>query len=321
MTFVLGLVALIQSATPPHAELNYVRGPGAQACDRQRLEDAVATRLGYQPFSPGAALRVAVEISGQRKLTARVRISQPGAPPSESSVNGPSDCESLTDALALALAVAIDPLMLSRPPPQTGEPSPPVPLADPPAPVLPPVEMKVVDPQPPAPPPPVPDESTRLSIHALGGLDLGSIPGGWGSVTVGARLTLGFVGLELDPFVVLPGRGNLEPSGRVGSWALGGKASGCWLWKMLSVCAALGGGQIHYAADELVNAQEGWVGFVAAGPRLSLILPAKPQVVAFKLQGELWVPIARAAMRVSQDIVWRQSIAGGLQLGVELYIL
>lgn len=312
--FVFIAVSLLANA-PPHAKLSYRPGPGAIACQQQQLEDAVATRLGYNPFIPDAPLQVVVEISGQTKLQARVRISQPNRKPTETALNGPSDCLALTDALALALAVAIDPLMLTRPAPtkvaEVAEPSP--------EPVVP--ERKVVEHV--APPAPEIERgpTVRFSLHGMGGLEVGTIPNGWASASIGSRLTRGALGLEVDALVVIPGTTTFQPMGQATSWAIGGTAAGCWLWHGLGVCGALRGSGLRFQALDLPEQKAGWVGFVAAGPRVSVLLPWVPKTFALRLQGELLVPFVRAAMQISQDTVWRQSVIGLLQLGGELYIL
>lgn len=333
MSTVSWLTLALLSTTSPTAQLTYLRGPGADACVQQRLEDAVATRLGYRPFLASAPMQVVVEISGKGQLQAKLRIFEPKKRPKESVVNGPADCDALTEALALALAVAIDPLALTRglspPQPQAPAQAPmpdlpaPEPMARTPLPSTISVEPQAPETQRTAPATAPPAVSSGLWLTAMGGLDLGAQPGALVSVALGLSFSRGVLGLELNPFLIIPSVTTLAPSGEVSTWSAGGAASGCWLWEGLGACGALRLGGLYFQAKGLSNAQSGWTGFLSAGPRVWVRLPwHSPLVAALRIQGELLFPVVRATMVVSNDVVWRQSmVAGTLQLGAELHLL
>ena len=111
-----------------HASLRYERGPGAERCpDASALRRSVEGHLGYDPFDETAALQIRCQISVQRaQLLAVVNVSNRASRRSGerklASTN--MNCEELTDAAALAIAIAIDPLLptASAPP---GPPEPP----------------------------------------------------------------------------------------------------------------------------------------------------------------------------------------------------
>ncbi len=95
------------------AMLGYVRGRGAESCpDEKELAAAVVTRLGYDPFQPRSARALTVTITlEQSALRATLELREPGA--TSTSVHRLSsrrlDCAVLHPALALAIALAIDP--------------------------------------------------------------------------------------------------------------------------------------------------------------------------------------------------------------------
>ncbi len=136
------LLSRTASATPT-AKLTYVRGEGAGACaDESALRQAVAARLGYDPFRPVAENAVSVDVRrvGPRYVAHVKLIDADSKERGDRELQSKSDdCGDLTSTLALTISIALDPLSLTRPPPDP----PPVPPPDPP-PVPPPV--------PPAPP-------------------------------------------------------------------------------------------------------------------------------------------------------------------------
>lgn len=315
------LVVMFGAAETPKAELTYVRTSGATACQQQSLEDAVTKRLGYVPFVVGAPLQVTVSLSGTGTLRARVQVQRPAQPPRESVLSGPADCVDLTEAVALAVVVAIDPLALTRPP------APPPPVAQPappPAPSAPPVietpPAPVVVAATPEPTPTAPPEGPRLGVWLNTGLDLGAQLDGWGSVGVGLRLENDALALELAPLTIFPSQSTLGDSGSVTSWTMGAILAVCGRLGGLSLCGSARGGVVSYEASGLASAQRGGIGFLSAGPRAVLRLPWGPSRLGLRLVGELWFPLLRAGYRVSNDVVWRQSVVmGTLQLGGELF--
>ena len=104
--------------------LSYVRGQGAEQCpDEARVRQAVAARLGYDPFVAWAKTTVHAQIVREGSLL-RGRLFLADA---ENRARGsreltaPADrCDELVAALALAISIAVDPMQASR-----GVPAPP----------------------------------------------------------------------------------------------------------------------------------------------------------------------------------------------------
>ena len=121
-TFLLGvlLTASLALADPgpasPRVRLEIEGGP-AGCFDAQAVRDSVAARLGYQPFDDRAGSLVRISFTSREGgLWARVvRWDEGGRSLGERGFSG-STCAQLLPEVELALAIAIDPLSLTRPP-------------------------------------------------------------------------------------------------------------------------------------------------------------------------------------------------------------
>jgi hypothetical protein len=111
-------------APPPPAalgaRLDYARNPNVSHCpDSAELRDSVSARLGYPVFDRTPASRiVAVAIAKVAGgLRASVQVSSPtGAVLGSRQIDSPSeDCRELASALALAIAMALDPMRMLLP--------------------------------------------------------------------------------------------------------------------------------------------------------------------------------------------------------------
>lgn len=126
----MALVTLL-AATP--VRLQYTRAADASRCiSDEELRSAVVRRLGYVPFDDTAAdvLQVDVARKAQGFAARLVRTTPDGARKGERELVTPrSDCADLGEALAFAISVAIDPLLLFRGPAPDAGASPPPPDA------------------------------------------------------------------------------------------------------------------------------------------------------------------------------------------------
>lgn len=248
LTVVLALAGVVWSArasAEPAARLVYLRGVGTETCaDEAELRQNVHARLGYDPFSSYATSTLIAEVradgagfaadlkmvDGENIVRGARALSTKGA------------CVDVTTALALAISIAIDPLLLTRtgPPPgappeeravELRAPTTAEPLAEP-----------VVAEEPDAVTTPEPERSDREYAIALG--PVGSV-GAAPAPTVG--LALGVEAASRRVFVGLEGRADLDASrqtdaGRVSSHALTG-----------SLLAGLRFGALHAAGVAMVG--------------------------------------------------------------------
>lgn len=120
-----------QAPTRPEASLVYVRGAGALDCpDEVTFRENVAAKLGFDPFVAVAKRRVVVQLDrASGGYAAQLQLLQDGAAARSRSLTS-SRCEELQESLLLAVALAIDPQLLTRPAP--AEPPPAAPVAEPP---------------------------------------------------------------------------------------------------------------------------------------------------------------------------------------------
>ena len=177
----------------PNAQMHYTRGSGAESCpDEPSMRRAVASQLGYDPFDAQAS--TSVEASIVRKddrLVGRVDVVRPDEPPGKRELSSREvDCEHLASAMALTISMAIDPMVISRPPPVAAPLPPPMatlppPSSPPPAPSAPPRSL-------PAPPAVfflaglAPVVSVGIAPGAAVGLDA-SAAARWSHVSIGVE--------------------------------------------------------------------------------------------------------------------------------------
>ncbi len=101
------------------ARLDELRLPGAESCPPpSALRDAILVHLGYDPFSEPAERVVVVRLQPEEGgLVAHLTLSdENGVLLGERVVASSSgDCRELSDALALAISIALDPVSAGRP--------------------------------------------------------------------------------------------------------------------------------------------------------------------------------------------------------------
>jgi hypothetical protein len=107
-----GLLAPLALAFPT-SRLVYARGPGAEQCpDQSVVRDAVASRLGYDPFFPSSDKTIVARILRDEKgLHGQVElVDEHGAQVGLRELAADADrCDELVRAMALSISIAIDP--------------------------------------------------------------------------------------------------------------------------------------------------------------------------------------------------------------------
>jgi hypothetical protein len=96
----------------PKARLEYSRGPGAEDCaDAHAVAEAVATRLGYDPFDPVAAdaMRAHIERDADRFAAVLALVDRAGNIRAERRLETTGGCAELVSAVALSMSIVIDP--------------------------------------------------------------------------------------------------------------------------------------------------------------------------------------------------------------------
>lgn len=215
------------SAEPtPHvrATLAYTVAPEATSCpDRSTFVDAVAARLGYDPFVTKGERTVSVSLV--RRGGAFVgRLGMGGTKEIDS-----KSCAELVDALAMAAALGLDPDAAFRPEPEKPEPQKP--------------EPQEPEPRKPEPRKPEPERvpSRPLAAHSpkadlrmwLGPVgSLGDTPSATLGLALGGRIAYRGAALELEVASTLPSGVSIGSGGR-------GTAEGAVTSGLLAACARL----------------------------------------------------------------------------------
>jgi hypothetical protein len=304
------LLTRAAGAEPPARRLLYGRGEGAASCpDEQALRESVAARLGHDPFRADAEGAVSATISrGSRGLRAVVELRDRSGRVTGSRLLTTTrrDCQELASAMALAICIAVDPLVLSRVLPPKEPPPPPSP---PPAPAPPPCPACPV-----CPPPPRAPVRFRAGVGAQ--LDLGAVPT-LASLGVVAQAELRHRAFALalegrvDP--ELGSARALSDSGGVGATLLLALLIPCARLRSFGLCALLGMGALKGRGVDLAVSGHDTTFYAAAGARLSLEVPLLPQRLALDLHLDGLAPLTRTGLRIDGAEVWATPpIAGGL---------
>jgi hypothetical protein len=203
------------------ARLVYLRGTGSESCpDEGELRDAVAARLGYDPFTPFALETLFTEVDKEANgFVARVKlVSHENTVRGARTLQTTGPCSDLMASLALTISIAIDPMAGTR----KGAPEglPPRERDVEPAPTSPRTEEAPIEDAPgAAAPEPAAPPSPRVQL-AIGAGTLGSIgyaPGPAVGFAVFGRARLGDLGLAIEGRADLPAGADARGGGRVES--------------------------------------------------------------------------------------------------------
>ncbi len=312
------VVALPRAAyASPKSRLVYSRGAGAESCaDETALRKAVAARVGYDPFFVWADSTVVAEIDRRgTQLAARVRLldAQGISGGVREIVSAELDCHELFDAMALAIAIAIDPQSLvgPAPPPPTAPAS--VRSAPPSAPD--PVAPSAPD-LPSSPPPRVPSSRVAIDVGAGVASTIGIAPapalGGTAFVALtGRRLSLG-IELRFDARASRAVAGG----GEVGSWLLAGVLAPCVRFSPFFGCALGVGGRVAASAAGVPGATSDAAAVVAIGGRVGSEVSLGDTWVA-RIRADVLGNVYRATFRLGGVDAWTAPVASAT-LGLDL---
>ncbi len=246
----------------PGARLSWVRAEGADACPAVDVVAAqVVQLLGRDPFRARASQEVEVlveRVDDRWRARLYLRAEDHSLTGTREIVDEGSNCEALATAVALAVALGVDPT--TRPPP---------PPAAPPVPVAPRPTRPVRRPAGPS----APGADVALGLYA----QLGLVPGSTFGVDLSAGLwSRGSFQLRVGGFF-LPEVRTLRPGGAVAFGATAFSLAGCFdvargARASFAACATVAAGAAHAVAVDLPAAaptQRGWIG-AGASARLGV---------------------------------------------------
>jgi hypothetical protein len=217
----------------------------------------IAARLGYEPFQPDAGRVADVSITARsRRLLGELELRDAAGAPAGTRVldAAPGACASLAESLALALAIAIDPQVLTREAP----PPPPV-IVLPPAP-------------PPAPPPPSPPSpaapavaSAVWSVEAGASGSVGLLPDAALGLWLGAGVGRERFGATVWGEIALANAVSVA-GGTIDSSLLRAGVDGCARFSFAGVCLRASGGAINAGGQGFLNDRRGALAVATVGP-------------------------------------------------------
>ncbi len=304
---------------PAKVRLRYARGAGAEGCpDESALRDSVRARLGYDPFAESASktVRAAVEpgAAGERVATVQLEAADGRLLGDRRLTSSAGDCRELAAAMELAITIAIDPLVLTRPAPPAASPPPPLVLAEEPPPERVPLIRKVEE----APELPAATVEWAFGLGPIAATGAADIPTGAPTFAVGgnALVELRYQRLSVSvearadlPTIVQVGR-----DGAVTTWRAGGGISPCVRWEVLGLCA-LGMASAQTAeARGLTDPRSSSTPLIEVGARGLADLHATSGF-SFRFFLDARVPLTTTTLTVSGTPVWNSptlSVALGL---------
>lgn len=296
----------------PDATLVHDRRAGADACpDREALVRLVTTQLGADPFVARERARRQLKVSlrpSVQGLEAWLELSTiAGAPLGQRTLTSTgTDCRELTDALVLAISVALDPAAaaLVKPAPTApARPPPPAPPADPPTVLVAPTT-----------------EPARRWLLALGALvSWGEAPSVLPGLLVEARFRWTWLSLGGGVEVGFPMRARFE-LGQVTTSRFTGSVTPCAHWRWLSGCVRVAAGALTLGGERLEDAVTSTRFFATAGVRLGLDVPLGERLL-LRASAETGTPLTRYTASVGGVEVWSAPwvyVHGGLGVGLRL---
>jgi hypothetical protein len=299
------------------AHLVYDRGDLSQCPEEAEVRDAVAARLGYDPFDPSSHTTVtAVIMRDQARLRAHIELRNPntGASGRRELTSAQRDCTELASAMTLAISIAIDPRSLTRP---AGTPA----ARELPAPMVPPA----------APPPhedvqvlprgPTPRDGVHVVGGGLGSLAYGMTPSATVAPVLFAGVRVGRLSVRVEGRFYAPTAEEASPTGSVRGSILGGALSPCVHFGVGVGCAVLLLGSFHGEGRGVDVPQEQSALYAASGLRIGLELPLARHLFV-PLYAEGLVPITREELRLRDQVVWHNpavTLAVMLGLGAHFF--
>ncbi|HMR08899.1 MAG TPA: hypothetical protein PKA88_24130 [Polyangiaceae bacterium] len=310
VAFFLGQTTLL-AQDKRSVRLEYALGAGATTCpERGELSEAVAAELGYVPFSDSAKETLSVRIAEQGgALVASLALKdETGALIGERELSAAAgDCGELARTLALAVAIAIDPLRAGEPKPK---PDPEPETATPPSPPPPASVEPKLDRLPPSPPP------TFMAIRVAGG---GLIAAGVAPALAPGIWVHGGVGL--DSFSIgVDGRATFSASdndarGTVSASLIAATLVPCLHVDSLFLCPTATIGALQGTGENVSRPNKATTVHASAGARIGIEVP-RDRYLSFVAHGGIDANLTRTTLKIDGQDVWTTpTLSGGFAGG------
>ena len=311
----------------PTSRLTYARGSGAEGCPEETIvRQAVAARLGYDPFFAAADKTIVARILRSREdLRATVELVD-----DHGIVRGVREfkarngqCDELVATMALAISIAIDPTnpgILGGPPKARPEPpgstpaslERPAPASAPIAPASRPAQQPEADvPEPPA----QRVESSTVRVTAALFAAFGTAPAATTGLALSAGIRKGFWSVNAEGRAELPGTAEAGIGQiRTSLWA--GALLPCLHFDPLSLCASAWLGSLRAQGIGFPTSATDHAPYAAAGLRLGVEIPMTAHW-AFYPSIDVLGPLFPVDLQVDGSSHWRMpDISAFLRGGV-----
>jgi hypothetical protein len=320
----LAMFALVFSAAgasraTPTSRLVYSRSVDAGSCpDEQALRHEVAARVGYDPFFPWATRTIVAGITRREgAFVATVDlVDDQGLSHGARELRTDRGCDDLLGAMALAIAIAIDPQSLSR----VGPPPPPLPPPSPPASD----PSPVTTPEQPAPSEhllaPQPSRASQLEIDGSVGLVAsgGLAPNVAAGLSLGAGVRWRMLSLSVEGLIDAPSTTQAEGGGTVTTWLVLADVAPCVHFGSFLACALGQVGSMQASGDGVSEARSTSIPWWAAGGRLGAMVRLS-DAMSLRFRTDVVANLDRATLQLNGTEAWQYPLVGA-SLGFDLVL-
>jgi hypothetical protein len=306
--------------------LVYVRAQSAIDCpDERSLVQAVAARMGYDPFSPWGDQTIVASVSrtGAGLLGRAELIDHDGIAQGSREVKlGGEDCRELVLALSLAISITLDPLHVDAPSPEAGARDAGAPDAGARDAGAPGGEVEELPQEPRAEPPPSSRAIVRPELRPrsappareLRWFSSGSVLTTYAlapRVTFGGRIgveaRLAPWSVSLEGWAALPVEWDLDAGGRLRASLWAGAVVPCFeLVTLFRMCAVGSFGSLRSEARAIASPRAERVPHAAVGGRASFTWPLDPSL-ELKATLDVAAALHRPTFELDGAVVWRPS--------------
>jgi hypothetical protein len=329
------VAALVLSSSPanaaPTARLVYSRTSDAASCpDESALRQAVASRVGYDAFFPWAPRTVVVAVvRHEAAFVALVDlVDEGGIDHGAHELHTQGACSDLLDAVALAVAIAIDPRNAMATPGAKVDSAPPPAETPAPAIVPPPVSIPIPEPSPAAQPmpqapdvPPAAGSTTRRLVFEAsvgGGLALGMAPEPALNGTLGVALRVSWFSIGLEGLIDTPESAPAKlGSGQVSTWPLIFGLVPCGSVGPVFACAVAQAGRLQSSAEGpgTVSKSSVWGAF---GGRIGVMFPVAGPLF-LRVRADLLGDVSPSNLELNGHSAWTAPYVAGT-LGIDAVV-
>ncbi len=277
--------------------LEYTAPPSCPS--KEAFQSRLAARLGYDAVSEPASHVAGVVVQvHEGQLEASFSLWEIGGlKRGERSFSGAlTDCDALISGVALAMAIALDPRLLTRAPVEPPAATPPPPVAPPP--VVTPSPVAVASSNP-----------LHLSLAVGVRSSVGLLPTLSAGPSFEARLRLRSFSIAADGDVFLAPTFETA-GGRVETSLVRGGVQLCGHVAFLALCARGTGGGLAAGGSGFQNNRRGWQGVATVGPLLSMVWrPVSGLVLQASLAMD--VVLIRNAITLGSIELWGSPLVAG----------